>query len=234
MTRRWIRLDATWHESKWLADLPWASRAAWPLVLGHIKVSGIGGRCRAPLIGRLAAGLDVPVECLEECIRAAIEHGAMTEQDGEWTVVKWHEYQTPDDSAERVARHRNARRNGVTPLQPVTEDGNGGVSELLCRVTETETKTKTDIPPTPPAGGRRTRFAPPSLEEACAYAAELGMQPSSAEEFRDYFESKGWKVGTAPMKDWRAAMRNWQRRDRTRAAPPPPQGRYLTPEEAAI
>jgi hypothetical protein len=30
----------------------------------------------------------------------------------------------------------------------------------------------------------------------------------------DFYESKGWKVGREPMKDWRAAARNWARREK--------------------
>ena len=31
--------------------------------------------------------------------------------------------------------------------------------------------------------------------------------------FCDFYASKGWKVGSSPMRDWRAAARNWARRD---------------------
>ena len=32
------------------------------------------------------------------------------------------------------------------------------------------------------------------------------------EAFYDFYESKGWKVGKNKMKDWKAAVRNWERR----------------------
>ena len=31
--------------------------------------------------------------------------------------------------------------------------------------------------------------------------------------FMDFYASKGWRVGNQPMKDWKAAVRNWARRD---------------------
>jgi uncharacterized protein YccT (UPF0319 family) len=34
-----------------------------------------------------------------------------------------------------------------------------------------------------------------------------------AESFHDFYTSKGWKIGKDPMKDWRAAARNWERRN---------------------
>ena len=57
-----------------------------------------------------------------------------------------------------------------------------------------------------------TRFAPPSLEEVRAYILERNssVDPQS---FIDFYASKGWLVGKTPMKDWRAAVRTWERRD---------------------
>ena len=34
-----------------------------------------------------------------------------------------------------------------------------------------------------------------------------------AERFVDYYTANGWKVGKNPMKDWKAAVRNWERKD---------------------
>ncbi len=34
-----------------------------------------------------------------------------------------------------------------------------------------------------------------------------------AQKIFDYYASKGWKVGTAAMKDWQASTRNWMRRE---------------------
>ena len=31
--------------------------------------------------------------------------------------------------------------------------------------------------------------------------------------FVDYYTSNGWKVGKNPMKDWKAAVRTWEKRD---------------------
>ena len=57
-----------------------------------------------------------------------------------------------------------------------------------------------------------TRFSPPTLEEVEAYVKERGSGVN-AERFVDFYASKGWKVGSQPMKDWRAAVRTWEKRD---------------------
>jgi hypothetical protein len=58
------------------------------------------------------------------------------------------------------------------------------------------------------------RFAPPTIEEVNAYAQEIEATPAQAERFRDYYESKGWKVGRSSMVNWKAAFRNWVRKDK--------------------
>lgn len=60
----------------------------------------------------------------------------------------------------------------------------------------------------------RTRFTPPTVEEVAVYATERGYTGFSAERFIAYYESNGWKVGRNPMKDWRAAVRNWASKDK--------------------
>ena len=65
---------------------------------------------------------------------------------------------------------------------------------------------------------KRVLFKKPSIEELLEYIVEanLGMD---AQEFYDYYESNGWKVGRNPMKDWKASARNWARRDKKRSQP---------------
>ena len=56
------------------------------------------------------------------------------------------------------------------------------------------------------------RFAPPTVEEIAAYCRERGNHVDP-QKFRDFYASKGWKVGNQPMKDWKAAVRTWEQRD---------------------
>lgn len=58
---------------------------------------------------------------------------------------------------------------------------------------------------------RGKRFAPPSVDEVRAYCAEKGYT-FDPEAFVAFYESKGWKVGSAPMKSWQAACTTWQKR----------------------
>ena len=57
---------------------------------------------------------------------------------------------------------------------------------------------------------RASRFTPPSVEEVRAYCFERGNNVDP-ERFVDFYESKGWTVGKNRMRDWKAAVRNWER-----------------------
>ena len=59
---------------------------------------------------------------------------------------------------------------------------------------------------------KRKRFSPPTTEEVKAYCLERGNRVD-AQRFVDFYTAKGWKVGKSPMKDWKAAVRTWERSD---------------------
>lgn len=53
------------------------------------------------------------------------------------------------------------------------------------------------------------KFIPPTEPEVKAYVLEMGYH-FNPEAFVPHYQSKGWKVGNEPMKDWRAACRTWE------------------------
>ena len=57
---------------------------------------------------------------------------------------------------------------------------------------------------------KKPRFYPPTLEELKKYIADnkYNVDP---ERFIDYYTANGWTVGKNRMKDWKAAVRNWDR-----------------------
>lgn len=58
---------------------------------------------------------------------------------------------------------------------------------------------------------KRKRFTPPTIEEVTAYIKEKDLK-IDPERFCDYYEANGWVQGKGkPIKDWKAAARNWSR-----------------------
>ena len=54
------------------------------------------------------------------------------------------------------------------------------------------------------------RFIPPSIDEVAAYCNER-KNGVNAQRFIDYYETRGWMLGKTKMKDWKAAVRTWER-----------------------
>lgn len=64
-----------------------------------------------------------------------------------------------------------------------------------------------------------SEFTPPTIEQVRTYCEERnnGIDP---EHFIDYYASVGWVVGkNKPMKDWKAAVRNWENKRKAEAQP---------------
>ena len=60
---------------------------------------------------------------------------------------------------------------------------------------------------------KRKRFTPPTLEEVSAYCRELNSK-IDPQQFIDYYTANGWVQGKGkPIKDWKAAVRTWNRRE---------------------
>lgn len=57
-----------------------------------------------------------------------------------------------------------------------------------------------------PNNVKQTIFIKPSIEVIKSEFPEI-----DAYHFYDFYESKGWKVGSTKMKDWKATARNWIR-----------------------
>lgn len=66
---------------------------------------------------------------------------------------------------------------------------------------------KEGSPPTP------SQFIPPNVIEVRAYCNER-KNHVDPQRFVDFYTSKGWMVGKTKMKDWRAAVRTWEKDDK--------------------
>ena len=102
------------------------------------------------------------------------------------------------DNASGSKREQNAAKHQQKPppihsvSHPYPIHSNPGESEA-------------DTTPPPP-------FKPPTHEEIKAYCAQNGLEVD-ADRFVDYYTSNGWMVGKNHMNDWKAAVRNWNRKD---------------------
>lgn len=60
---------------------------------------------------------------------------------------------------------------------------------------------------------KESNFKKPTIEEIKQYCVER-KNGISAEYFYDFYESKNWMIGKNKMKDWKAAIRTWERNNK--------------------
>ena len=60
---------------------------------------------------------------------------------------------------------------------------------------------------------KKRRFTPPSLQEVKDYCVQRNNNVSP-ENFVNFYTAKDWMVGKNKMRDWKAAVRTWEQRER--------------------
>lgn len=129
----------------------------------------------------------------EQSIRTALEHLKTT---GEITikatsqgtlinVEKYSDYQIQSGEADQRANQRSNQR--PTSDQPLLNKDNNNNNIKGTKI-------------------------PPSREDVQRYISEKSYHVD-VDEWFDFYESKGWVVGKAKMKDWKASVRLWDRRE---------------------
>jgi len=69
-------------------------------------------------------------------------------------------------------------------------------------------------------GEKSTRFVPPTIEDVKAYCTER-KNSIDAETFIDFYSAKGWLIGKTKMKDWKACVRTWEKKEKPKAQAKP-------------
>ena len=140
-------------------------------------------------------------------------------------TAKQNANETPSKPEEEAQANPEANAN-ETPSKTRT-DCERNANET--RTKEKEKEGKEELPNgSSKKAAHRAAFRPPSVEEVVAYATEANLA-LDANRFCDYYASKGWLVGKARMKDWKAAARNWAARDRGGVKPNAELGEYAQP-----
>ena len=102
-------------------------------------------------------------------------------------------------------------QNDASESKPMQNDAFASTC-TICNANASQNK-NIDIKETPLKGSKeKLRFSPPSVEEVADYCRERGNKVNP-ETFVDFYSAKGWRVGNQPMKDWKACVRTWEKRE---------------------
>lgn len=104
--------------------------------------------------------------------------------------------------------------NGYETLCNVTGNVEKSKKEEI-RVNQRESTDTQSDKPTDTHPPKAKRFVKPTLEDIRVYC-QSRQNSVDPERFWNYYESNGWRVGKSPMKDWKAAVRNWELNERNR------------------
>lgn len=112
---------------------------------------------------------------------------------------------------QRNIEKRYARQDDTNVYDGIRTNTN--VYETYQTKDKPKDKTKDNsLPPNGVSDTRAKRFTPPTLDDVSAYIRERGSNVD-AQRFLDFYTAKGWMVGKNRMKDWKAAVRTWEKRD---------------------
>lgn len=118
------------------------------------------------------------------------------------------DYERSVENGKKGSQKKKELQDGKTPSDPLREADAD---------TDAEAETETEVRKEAEAIGRqkppRPRFVPPTQEEVTAYCKKMDYR-FDPECFMDYYISNGWRVGRNPMKDWKAAVRTWNAKEK--------------------
>ena len=130
------------------------------------------------------------------------------------TVENWSLYQADyDDDDKRMANKRQTDDKRMANKRQTDDKRTLYKEYKKTRIQENNNSARTRVS----HGDGVSKFVKPTLQEVKAYCIERGNDVDP-ERFINHYEANGWMVGRNKMKDWRAAVRNWERNRASKSA----------------
>ena len=130
------------------------------------------------------------------------------------TVENWSLYQADyDDDGKQMTNKRQTDDKQMTNGWQTDDKRTLYKEYKKTRIQENNNSARTRVS----HGDGVSKFVKPTLQEVKAYCIERGNDVDP-ERFINHYEANGWMVGKNKMKDWRAAVRNWERNRASKSA----------------
>lgn len=157
--------------------------------------------------------------------------------NGDWQLVNYAKYRTARDQEERRFQNKEAqaryRANHVSQRKPnvsTRKQASAAVSNVSQRKPtsaqeEVDVEVEVDVEEEVKESKEKScvqdthshkTFTPPKLDHIAAYCLQHNISIDH-QRFLDHYTANGWRVGRNPMKDWKAAVRNWFRNDQNKS-----------------
>lgn len=125
------------------------------------------------------------------------------------------EQQRTAKDAERIKRRESGKKGGDAKAQRNQQAASKCQARAKQILAPSQDKIRLDKrreEEKEPKGSQKNIFLKPTLEQVREYCRER-KNAVDPERFCDHYESNGWKVGKNPMRDWKAAVRTWEKSD---------------------
>ena len=173
----------------------------------------------------LATQFNRPLNTVQLAISTFVKFGMVEVIDDILCISNWEKYQNIDgmkkvreQTRKRVAKHRENKKKlecNVTCNDDVTPCNTDVTQQNKNKNKNKKDFNNTYIPNSINNFNNKNNiinrtFKPPLVDDVKQYCLERGNSVD-AEAFVNFYESKGWMVGKNKMKDWKAAVRTWER-----------------------
>lgn len=215
---KWIKLTVDMFDNrkiKYLRTLPEGNN----IVLIWVMLLTMAGRCNSggmiflteniPYTGQVLANeLGFETSTVELALKILASLGMISEIDGYIQIEGWDDHQSAD-KLEQIREQNRIRKQKERERKQIAMSRDGHVTVTQCHATDIDKEIDKDID----KDINVRRFTPPTPTEVQQYCSESGHY-IDADAFVDFYNSKNWMVGKNKMKDWKSAVRNWERRDK--------------------
>ena len=142
--------------------------------------------------GKEYTGDDIAIAALLEAFRSYIDENR-------------EKYDAKKARAKHAAEKRSEQnRNNI---ESISNQNNNDIDTVSVSVSVSKEK-DTNV-----SQKKSSAFRKPTVDEVKAYCLER-RNNVDPQRFVDFYEAKGWKVGSQSMKDWKACVRTWEQRNR--------------------
>lgn len=175
--------------------------------------------------GEMYSGDDIAVDIAFQFLSNQVDRAeAAKAAKSKAARSKW-EKQREAEAEQSDAEDMQGDTQGCRAMQNDTEDMQSDAPILSVPILSNPihilSSSNRDVPdtnagntPKPPA----KRFVPPTVEQVREYCRQRNNKVE-AQRFVDYYTSNGWMVGKTKMKDWKAAVRTWEKNEKPRGQP---------------
>lgn len=156
----------------------------------------------------IAADFNVHISSIKKWVKELKEYGYIKVIKSNKGQSFKYIYELTHDGHYSIPREDN---DGLFTIDTFTMDTSDSVRESVLHINTNNNNT--EFSNTYKRSNTKKRFEKPSLEELENYCLEKNLKNVDTEVFMNFYESNGWMVGKNKMKNWKATISNWNKRD---------------------